>query len=69
MGLDYEYTYSENCILKDVCPRQKKIGCDSSCTIQPEFMYLYETSNIPKDMLQKTVLYPTKRDNDAFCTL
>lgn len=69
MGLDYEYTYSENCILKDVCPRQKKIGCDSGCTIQPEFMYLYETSNIPKDMLQKTVLYPAKRDNDAFCTL
>lgn len=67
--MDYKYTYNDDCILQDYCPRKKKVGCDSNCTIQPEFMYLYETSNIPKDMLQKTVLYPAKRDNDAFCTL
>ena len=67
--MEYNYKYNNDCILKDTCPRHQKVGCDAGCTIQPEFMYLYETSGIPKNMMQKTTLYPAKRDNEAFCTL
>lgn len=67
--MDYTYKYNSDCILKDTCPRHQKVGCDAGCTIQPEFMYLYETSGIPKNMMQKTTLYPAKRDNESFCTL
>ena len=64
--MNYDYVYTDDCILQETCPRKKKIGCDSHCTIQPEFMYLFDTSNIPHDMKQKKVLYPSEIDIPAF---
>ena len=67
--MNYDYVYNEDCILKEACPRKKKIGCDKHCTIQPEFMYLFETSNIPHDMKAKKILYPSDIDIPSFETM
>ena len=64
-----EYRYTENCVFKSGCPREKKIGCDPSCTIQPEFYYLLKTSNLPERYETAKKLFPSVEDMDAFTTL
>lgn len=67
--MEYRYSYTENCIFKGNCVREDKTGCDAHCTIQPEFYYLFATSNIPEQYKKKVVLYPDDEDLDAFYTL
>ena len=67
--MEFEYKYSENCIFKGSCHRQDKIGCDARCTIQPEFYYLLNSSNIPDRYKKTTILYPSSTDIDTFNVL
>ena len=67
--VDYEYKYTENCWFKGSCPREARQGCDPNCNIQAEFSYLLNTSNIPKDHMKNTTLYPDDKDYEAFKTL
>jgi len=67
--MDFEYRYTEDCLFKKVCPRKFKMGCDEHCTIQPEFYYLLNTSNIPKKYMKTVKLYPDSADEDSFFTL
>lgn len=64
-----EYRYTENCIFKGSCPREKRVGCDPSCTIQPEFYYLLKTSNIPERYENPKKLFPSDEDKKAFNVL
>lgn len=64
-----EYRYTENCVFKGNCPREKRIGCDPSCTIQPEFYYLLKTSNIPERYEMPKKIFPSDEDKEAFCVL
>lgn len=67
--MEFEYKYSEKCIFRGSCPRQDKIGCDAGCTIQPEFYYLLNSSNIPDKYKKTTILYPSSTDIDTFNVL
>lgn len=66
---EYVYQYSDECWFKDKCPKQKSVGCDSSCPIRSEFDYLINTSNIPDEFKKKKILYPEEVDLEAFNTL
>ena len=66
---EYEYVYSEDCVFQGKCPRQRRMGCSRDCTIQPEIDFLLKNSNLPKDYLKKTLLYPEQQDLHAFETL
>lgn len=65
----YEYKYSDNCVFKGNCPRERKYGCSEDCTIQPEISFLLNNSNLPNDYLGKKRLYPENQDLPAFETL
>lgn len=67
--MDFEYTYTDDCIFKKHCPREQRVGCDIHCPIQPEFYYLWHTSNIPTQYLKTTRLYPDQQDLETFHTL
>lgn len=67
--MEFEYTYSDNCIFKGNCTREDRFGCNEHCPIQPEFYYLMETSNIPQKYKGKKTLYPEDDDFKAFSTL
>lgn len=69
VSTEYKYEYTENCWFKGKCPREAKQGCDYNCNIQAEFSYLLNTSNIPKDYMQSSTLYPDEKDYEAFKTL
>lgn len=64
--MEFEYRYTDNCVFKDACPRQERIGCSVDCTIQPEFYYLLHTSNIPEQYKKKQILYPSNVDVKTF---
>ena len=64
-----EYRYTEDCVFRGNCPREKKIGCDPSCTIQLEFYYLLKTSNIPEKYEKAKKVFPSPEDIDSFHTL
>lgn len=66
--MEFEYKYTEDCIFKKVCPRKERIGCDEHCPIQPEMVYLLQTSNIPKKFLKSKTLFPCQKDLKAFDT-
>jgi len=67
--MEFEYRYTDNCIFKEVCPRKRRLGCDEHCTIQPEFYYLLNTSNIPKEYMKSVRLYPDSIDEKVFYVL
>ena len=49
------------CWFKGNCPREKKSGCKSYCSIFQEFDYLINNSNIPADYMKSKTLYPMDR--------
>ena len=57
------------CWFKGNCPREKKSGCKSYCSIFQEFDYLINNSNIPADYMKSKTLYPMDVDYEAFTTL
>lgn len=67
--MEFEYRYTDNCIFKGSCPRQDRIGCSVECSIQPEFYYLLNSSNIPNQYKKTITLYPASNDIEVFNTL
>ena len=54
------------CWFKGNCPREKKSGCKSYCSIFQEFDYLINNSNIPADYMKSKTLYPMDVDYSSF---
>ena len=67
--MNYEYKYSENCVFKNNCPRERRVGCNYDCPIQPEIDMLLKTSNLPNEFIDKKSLYPEQQDLKTFETL